>query len=302
LNKAVRVLLLGAQGLLGRDLCLEKPSSIELFPFDRDVDVTKKEQLKACLASLKPNWVINAVGFTHVDLAESKKKEALELNAQAPATLAEVCSQHGVALIHLSTDYVFSGKKQTLYTETDVPDPISYYGETKYLGEKEVQQHAQHYILRTSSLYGLARPNHASRVLEAIQTKKRARAASDLWCNPTYTADLAKWIYILLEKNPPFGIYNTVHKGCCSRLEFAEALCELSGLTSPFPIEPVISRELQLPAPRPWKVCFDTQKWEHAISPLLFWKEGLKNYLKACKSQRGKESGLVATRPDSFPL
>jgi dTDP-4-dehydrorhamnose reductase len=280
----LKVLLFGATGLLGKDLLKRKPPSLKVVAAPRSFDIVDPEQMKKAFTEFKPDMVVNTAGMSSVDKAEDHVQQAFDLNGKAPALLASLCEASSIPLIHFSTDYVYPDANEKPFSESDVPHPLNVYGKSKLEGEKAVQRWEQHYILRTSSLYGTSRRAHAMWVLEALQSKNKLTVAEDMICSPTYTGDLARWIYQLIEHRPAFGIYHVTHKGFCSRYDFAFRLCELLNAPQPYPIERISLEALHLRAPRPDRPLLAVDKWEKNIGPLLTWEEGLKNFLHEIQS------------------
>lgn len=275
----MKVTVFGAKGLLGTDLLRQAPANITAIPHDIEINIVDETAVRKTLSQDQPEWVINAAAFSDVDGAEKNPQAAMDVNAQGPAHIAKACREMNIPFVHISTDYVFKGDKPDLYIEDDEPQPTGNYGKTKWMGEKAVQEWGKHYILRTSGLYGTSRPNHATRLLETIQTGQKIKAATDLLCSPTYTADLAGWIYRLLSSKAPYGTYHLCHTGFCSRHEFAMKLCELMGLDGQKYVVPISIDDLHLPAPRPKRACLSMAKWEKCIGKLDSWQDGLSHFL-----------------------
>lgn len=283
--KSLRVHVFGADGQLGTDLTLLQDPGLTIVPHGRSVDITSREAILHAIGTDAADWVVNAAAYNNVDLAESEQRKAFAVNAAGPGYLAEICNQRNIPLVHVSTDYVFSGKNEA-YSENDPPDPISVYGHSKWEGEQAVRRWEKHYVLRTSALYGVTRKNHAIRVMEAMQGGAPVKAATDVLCAPTFTGDLAQWIADLMKRRPPFGTYHLCHDGYCTRYEFAETLCALVRARKPYPIEAVEISALRLPARRPPNVRLSLDKWKRAVGPLPTWRKGIKHFLRALGSFR----------------
>lgn len=271
-----KVVLFGATGLLGKDLIKQNPSWIAA---PRSIDLADKNAVFTYLSQQRPSWVINAAGMSNVDKAEEDPDLAFAINGEGVNFLATACETLNAGFIHFSTDYVFPEAVDRPFEEADRPAPVGLYAESKLKGEMAAATWKKHYILRVSALYGTGRRTHASWVLEALASKKPVKIAEDMAGSPTYTGDLAQWTAQIIQRKPPFGIYHLCHKGHCTRLEFAEKLCELRGAKRPFPIEKVKIKDLNLPAPRPGKPLLSVKKWEKEMGTLPSWEEGLKHYL-----------------------
>src|SRR5262249_47749684 len=146
-------------------------------------------------------------------------------NAYAPGWMAEACEQVSARFVQISTDYVFDGLRSAPYSELDHPKPVCFYGESKLQGGRAVLRADRSYVIRSSSLYGHGRENHASRVIQAVKKNVPTKIATDMYCSPAYTADLAQWIFSLVQKAPEPGLYHAVPVNSCTRFEFAERLC-----------------------------------------------------------------------------
>ena len=153
-----KILVTGSTGQLGMEIqaiAQAYPQLDFVFTSSKTLDITDKEAVSNFFNSQNFDYCINCAAYTQVDKAETAKTEAFAINVTGVKNLAESCAQTNTILIHISTDFVFDGTKKTPYTEEDVPNPINYYGKTKYLGEQEVQKHLEkYYIIRTSWLYG----------------------------------------------------------------------------------------------------------------------------------------------------
>lgn len=273
------IAVFGAKGMLGSDLARRKPPDTTVLPFGREVDISDSEKVETAVKTNRPSVAVNVASYNDVDKAETEFDLALRINQTGPSVLAKACREADIPLIHVSTDYVYSGRKNEPYVEIDAADPVNRYGESKLRGEREVRKWEKHYILRTSSLYGRERTNHAERMFHGIQNGQNVKAADDLICHPTFTGDLAEWIYQLIQKSPPYGIYHLVHKNACTRYQFAEWMCEALGAKKPYPLVKLSVRELHLPASRPLHLELSVSKWEKNIGPLSTVREGLGRYL-----------------------
>lgn len=276
------VLLLGGTGLLGTEIQKRwRPDWGTLTVAPRSVDITENESVMTMFGDSRPAIVINCAAASRVDEAETNPLKAIEINARGPEVLASACDVINATLIHLSTDYVFGeAPANRPFTEKDYPNPINEYGRSKWEGEKRAMMVAKHYVLRTSSLYGAARSNHAMWVLDALKTGKKIAITGDMVGSPTYVGELAEWIGNLIVKKPAFGIYHLCNTGWVSRYDFAEKLCELKKAKRPFPIEKVPVASLKLPAPRPHRPLLSMEKWQKVMGQLPPWEDGLEHFLR----------------------
>lgn len=279
----MKVALLGANGQLGSDLIKTVPKGIKLFPLTRkEVDVRNKEAVSKILKSLSPHVVLNTTAYVKVDLAEDEIEEAFSVNAIGVKNLVDVCKETGAALVHISTDYVFDGKKlekREPYYEDDLPNPINIYGISKYTGELIVKNYLdKYYIIRVASLYGRAGAsgkggNFVYTILRKAKAGEPLRVIDNIYMSPTYTLDAAKEIWRIILKGRPYGIYHVTNSGYCSWYEFAKKILEYSGLKTD--IKPVRHTEFKTKANRPL--------WSPLASKkgikLRSWEEALKDFI-----------------------
>jgi dTDP-4-dehydrorhamnose reductase len=273
----MRVLITGAGGQLGHDL-IAALSNEELHPFDHAaLNVADAAAVANAVDHIKPQWIINAAAFNDVDGAEHNEAAAFASNAQGPAHLAAGAERVGARLIHISTDYVFDGRKGSPYDEDDRPNPLSVYARSKYEGEKAVLAYsAAACVLRTAWLYG----HHGKNFVKAIQAAAARggplRVVADQVGSPTSTADLAAAI-VKLMRTAAAGLFHVVNAGACSRYEFARAI-----VGDAVEVVPITSAEAARPARRPPNSSLVSARWgSTGIAPLRSWQDALDAYLHA---------------------
>lgn len=272
----MKMLLFGKTGLLGNALFdVFSPIHELIAPSHQECDITQSESIEKWLTKSSPEMVINATGYTAVDRAEQEKEKAFQINAHGVSQLAQSLAQKNIPLIHFSTDYVFDGKNPHGYRENDPPTPLSGYGFSKALGEAEIQKHGKkYYLIRTSWLFGPHGKNFVDSLLERIEKgEKEIRVVSDQRGCPTFTLDLAKAVFNLLQ-SAPYGIYHLVNEGSCTWYEFAKEIFAQLGI--PQKIIPISSAELSRPAKRPSSSLLLNTKFTH----LRPWRKALEAYLK----------------------
>ena len=299
----MRIILVGANGQLGTDLIPalsmhdvmlavqpgtagEEPSRFV------ELDVSDPAQVRAAVASFKPELILNTAAFHRVDDIEKDAALALQVNAWAAQQMALVCREADIAMLYVSTDYVFDGAKQAPYVESDLPNPISAYGASKLAGELLIRSAwHKHYILRTCGLYGLAGAmgkagargsNFVNTMLrvarESEHTGKPVRVVGDQVCTPTFTEDLAQQIALLIETGR-YGTYHTTSDGGCSWYAFALEIFQLAGL-KPQTVQ-ITSDELNLPARRPaYSVLRNLALQSLGIDRMRDWREALAAYIE----------------------
>ena len=285
-TRSVSIAIFGADGQLGRDL-QRVLSAYRVEPLTyQDVDILDGPRVGEILAAIKPDWVINAAALTNVDWCESNDVKAFQVNALGAKHVAQSSPPGKSRIVQLSTDYVFDGGKGTPYVESDSPRPLNVYGMTKLAGEHYVQiVHPAHYIVRTSGLYGThpcwgKKRNFVDTLLSLARDKAEIRVVCDERLTPTFTEDLAEQIRVLVESEPPVGIYHATNAGECSWYEFAEAVFELSGTKAR--LEKTTAREWNAPARRPaCSVLENATLQEVGIDLMPHWRDALARYLSS---------------------
>jgi dTDP-4-dehydrorhamnose reductase len=280
----MKVVVTGAAGQLGRELtpALEGETVVALSR--PELDVCDFGRTRALLETIRPDAVINAAAFTHVDDCEAEPSRAFSTNTYAVRNLAEICADLGCVLVHVSTDYVFDGAKTTPYAEDDLPRPLSVYGVSKLAGEYFVRSVApKHYVIRTSGIYGPAgattrRSNFVETMLRLARRGEAIRVVVDQVLTPTSARDAARKIVELLGFGR-YGLYHVTNGGECSWFEFAQAVFELSGLD--VPLAPTTTAAFGARARRPrYSVLAHTALAELGADDLPDWKDALATYLR----------------------
>ena len=187
----MKVLLCGSKGQLGIAIKKFCPNNFQLFNKSKEeLDICNFYNLKNCINSLNPNIIINAAAYTSVDQAEINKKIAKNINYDGPKNLSKISKVKNIKIIHISTDYVFDGESNTPYKESDMTNPLSYYGKTKQMSEKVFNDNNS-IIFRVSWLYGPYKENFVTKILKIGQKKQEIKVVSDQFSVPTSTFDLA---------------------------------------------------------------------------------------------------------------
>jgi len=279
-----RVAIVGSTGQLGSDL-------VETFADEdvhglahEDLEIGDPDAVRTVLGRLRPAVVVNTAAFHNVPRCETMEREAYLLNAIAPRWLARACEDLGARLVHVSTDYVFDGAKQAPYVEADRPNPLNVYAQSKLAGEYAVLSAGdRHQVVRSSGLYGL-RPcrakggNFIDTMFKAARERPEVRVVDDEVLTPTYTGDLARQIRTLALEGPP-GLYHATNHGQCSWYEFARAIFELGGLTTP--LVPTTVKEFAAPVRRPFYSVLDNAALRAAgLDRMRPWREALADYMR----------------------
>jgi dTDP-4-dehydrorhamnose reductase len=280
-----KVLVVGALGMLGHDLLKVFAKGYEVVGIDKEeVDITRQGATLKIIKEISPQVIINAAGYTDVDGCEKKMRKAFAVNGEGARNIAKGCREIGAKLVYVSTDYIFDGTKKTPYRESDTPNPLNIYGESKLMGERYVEDLLDDFlIVRTQWLYGLHGRNFVETILALAQERAQIEVVHDQKGSPTYTADLSKAIAALVRKNLK-GIFHVSNKGSCSWYDFALEIARLVGVTG-VQIVPVSSTDLNRPAKRPLFSVFSCQRLEQeADLEMRPWQRALQDYFE----RRGK--------------
>jgi dTDP-4-dehydrorhamnose reductase len=273
----LRVLIVGAEGMLGRDLReVAMAAGHEVRGLGKlDLDVTDRDQVIDRLQLDKPDIVLNCAAWTDVDGAEDDPEGADRVNVEGAANVAEAAAEVDCRVLYVSTDYVFDGTKGTPYVESDPPSPISAYGRSKLKGEEATLfANPRAYVVRTSWLFGLGGPNFVESMLHAGEVQGRVVVVRDQIGSPTWTGHLAQAIVRLIDSDR-FGIHHLSAGGQCSWYDFAREIFDRSGMevTTLSGTTEMLGRK----APRPPFSVLESE-YEHAIE-LPTWQDGLAAYL-----------------------
>jgi len=281
--------LVGRAGMLGTDLGrVFTEAGLAWVGTDREVDFADPEALEDFGRGKKIDWVVNCAAYTAVDKAEDEQDLCRRLNVAGPENLARWAQNNGAALIHISTDYVFSGEGQEPYRESDPVAPQGVYGKTKADGEEAVRMNcARHYVLRTAWLYGAAGPNFIATMVRLMKERDSLGVVADQWGAPTWTRDLAHVVVALVQRGEgPWGTYHTSGEGKCSWHEFALAILEdaravgILNPAKPVQVSALTTDQYPTRARRPaWSVI--SKEKLKANFGLYFpqWRESLRRFL-----------------------
>ncbi|MFZ1801255.1 MAG: dTDP-4-dehydrorhamnose reductase [Chitinophagaceae bacterium] len=283
------ILITGKDGQLGKslqDVAIRFKQFEFLFTGKEILNLTDKENVHQFFEKNKPAFCINTAAFTAVDLAETEREQAFLVNATAVSNLAKTCEEFNCLLLHISTDYVFSGEKNTRYAETDISEPVNYYGVTKKAGEEfALQECKKTIIIRTSWLYSKYGKNFVKTMLHLFATRDEIAVVGDQFGSPTYANELAVVLLKICsqvnEKNDfnAFGMYHYSDAGNISWYDFAMGIKKLSGTACS--IRKITTKEYLTPAKRPAYAVFNTSKLERTFGlQIKNWEENLAECLK----------------------
>ena len=277
----IKILVTGGNGQLAqclKDVIKHHKNLVVDFQDLPDLDITNSSQLQSFFFKNEFDYCINCAAYTAVDLAEEQSSLAYAVNAEGPKNLAEVCQKHQTTLIHVSTDFVFNGQKQTPYLETDTPNPLGVYGASKLQGERNIQEFMEAYfIVRTSWLYSKYGNNFMKTMLKLSETREDISIVSDQFGSPTYAGDLAEvLIKIVLSSSTNYGVYQYSNSGAISWYDFALEIFKHFGKT--IEVKPIKTKDYPTAAKRPKYSVLETTKIEKEFNiRTRFWKLSLKN-------------------------
>lgn len=282
-----RIVLLGSKGMLGQMIKTVVPSCYHVTALDRShLELSAHEFIEPCLKKFRPEIIINCAAKTAVDRCEEDREGAFQLNAALPGHLASAAKAIGARLVHVSTDYVFDGTATSPYREDDLPEPLSVYGRSKFEGEQQIVDSGlkDWLIVRTSWLYGPWGNSFPKTILELAVKRTEISVVDDQIGTPTFTGDLAKAIFSLLDTDAA-GIVNFSNDGSCSWYEFACALIkEARSRGASLNIEkilPILTNSYPLPAARPAYSVLSKEKYKKLTGATVpHWEEGLARYFE----------------------
>ena len=275
-----KILIIGGNGQLGN--CLNKLISeyaldYEFHFTDYDtLDITNQKQINEYFSEYEPHYCINVSAYTAVDLAEQEKEKAFAINAEGVRHLAEACTEKGIDLIHISTDYVFSGDTNIPYSEDDFTNPLSVYGASKLEGENlALENNPKTIIIRTSWLYSEFGKNFVKTMLNLFSTKDELNIVADQFGQPTNANDLAEAIMkIISTEEKEYGVFHFSNYPETTWFDFAKKIAELS--KSKIKINPISTEQYPTPAKRPMRstMCLDKIENSYNIEP-KYWENSL---------------------------
>lgn len=282
------VLVTGSKGQLGQAIESISKNYKEIdFVFcpSSELDISNLDHCKAVFNTYEPNYCINAAAYTAVDKAESEPEKAQLINVIGAQNLAEVCKKHNTVLLHISTDFVFDGKKRSPYLEDDIPNPTGVYGQTKLDGEKAIRAVFDHYfIIRTSWVYSQFGNNFMKTMLRLASERESLSVVNDQIGTPTNAVDLAEALMTIIchtemnaaegENIRNYGIYNFSNEGQCSWYDFAKKIFEVNKIK--IDLQPILTTSFPTPARRPAYSVLDKSKIKSTFDlTIKTWNESL---------------------------
>ena len=281
----MRILIIGASGLLGTDL-LDGWAGDEIIPASsRDGNIRDLAQVRHLIAGARPNWIILSAAYSDVDGCEQNPELAFAVNRDGTKNVAVAAEESGAKLFYISTDYLFDGTSNRPYEPDDPIHPLNVYGASKAAGELAVRETSKNWVIsRTSWLFGVSRSCFPEKILEAADSQPEIKVVDDQIGCPTYTRDLAMAIRKLIQADAR-GILNITNAGACSRFDFTREILRRAGRTTL--ISPITSAEAARAAKRPgYSVLSPAPLAAYGIA-LRSWQDALDAYLAELR-QKGK--------------
>lgn len=289
----MKALIIGKSGQLAQELLHVVPTGWSAVAMGREsLDLNSAEAIHLVLDQVKPQVVINASAYTAVDKAETDQDAAFALNHHAVELLAKACQMRALAFIQVSTDFVFDGTSNRAYLPTDKTSPLGVYGESKLKGEAAVAAYCADYgtVIRTSWVYSVYGNNFVKTMLRLMSERPSLSVVSDQIGAPTYAADLADFIWRLVQTEQREPIYHWSDSGVASWYDFAVAIQEeavsMGLLTQSVPVSPIPSSAYPTPARRPAFSLLNTLGSTH-IKDSVHWRKNLRLMLALLKARQG---------------
>ncbi|PID89345.1 MAG: dTDP-4-dehydrorhamnose reductase [Bacteroidia bacterium] len=288
----MNILITGSNGQLGKELqqqAVKSPKNNYIFTDIDTLDITSFEAIQQFIQGKNIDFIINCAAYTNVDNAEDDTATANLLNGTAAGYLAQVADENNITLLHISTDYVFSGTAKQPYNETDTPAPNTAYGKSKLKGEQLVQKYCKrHIIVRTAWLYSPFGKNFLKNMIALGQQKNELGVVADQIGTPTYAFDLAscllKMVEIIAKKEDEnlYGIYHFTNEGICSWFDFAERIQEIA--QNNCIVKPLKSHEFKTKAPRPYYSVLNKSKIKRTFGfEIPEWSDRVEHCIKRLK-------------------
>lgn len=274
----MRVLLIGANGMLGKDILQEWTGDNLIPATSRDADIRDSEQVEKLIADTRPDWILLTAAYTDVDGSERDPAAAFAVNQKGTENVAGSARKHGAKVMYISTDYVFDGNGTRPYEPSDPIAPIGVYGASKAAGEKAIQDNLQDWcIVRTSWLFGASGQSFPEKILRAAETRPELSVVSDQVGSPTFTRDLARAMHSLVHADAR-GFVSVTNSGICSWFEFAKEILRQAGKTNP--VKPIDTVQAARAAKRPAYSVLSPAALHALGIKVRHWQEALPPYLE----------------------
>ncbi|MDQ0232760.1 dTDP-4-dehydrorhamnose reductase [Metabacillus malikii] len=276
----MKVLVTGYTGQLGYDVTREgNKRGINVLGIGRDdLDITNEADVYQYVQKVNPDAIIHCAAYTAVDKAEDDQETCWNVNVNGTKYVATAAKKVNAKFMYISTDYVFDGKGEEPFNEIDKPEPVGYYGFTKYEGEKIVRDLLdKHFIVRISWVFGINGHNFIKTMLRLSETRSELNVVGDQYGSPTYTFDLARLLIDMIQTEK-YGIYHASNEGFCTWAEFAtEIFLQANRKVT---VNSILTEEYPTRAVRPKNSRMSKQKLiDNGFEPLPMWQNALKHYL-----------------------
>ena len=281
----MKFFITGIGGQLGHDIEIElkKRGYTDIMaPRASEVDITNRDKVMEVINEYRPDVIFHCAAWTAVDKAEEMEQECYNVNVVGTKNITDASIGVGAKILYMSTDYVFDGKKDGIYTEEDKVNPMSVYGKTKYLGEEEVRRNPNHYITRISWVFGINGNNFIKTMLKLSDNHDKLTVVSDQIGSPTYTKDLAK-LLVEMSLTDKYGTYHVTNEEYCSWAEFADYIFKSNNKnTEVIPVttdEYYKDKDMSKIATRPFNSKLDKSKLSsNGFDRLPSWKDATDRY------------------------
>lgn len=294
----MKILVTGAAGMLAADVIPQlfknghqvvQTDIKQHLPGIIRLDIADFEAVIKKVKEYRPDYIFHFAAETDVDLCEKNPKHALMVNALGTENIARACLEFRLPLLYISTGAVFSGDKETPYTELDIPSPINVYGKSKLEGERVVQNLLKSYfIIRAGWMVGGWKidKKFVYKIVQQIKEgKQELRVVADKFGSMTFTKDFAKNLLNVINTGR-YGLYHMVNRGTCSRYEIALRIVEFIGLKNKIMILPINSDQYPLPAPRARSEMLENYKLNLlGLNSMPHWHDSLEEYIKTNKDK-----------------
>lgn len=278
----MKILVTGYTGQLGYDVVREGlRRGLNMHGIgSKDVDLTNEQQVDHLVKQVNPDAIIHCAAYTAVDKAEDDQQTCWDVNVEGTKYLAAAARDLNAKFMYISTDYVFDGEGETPFVETDIPNPIGYYGLTKYEGEKIVTSLLEDsFIVRISWVFGINGNNFVKTMLRLAETRDELNVVGDQFGSPTYTHDLSRLLMDMIQTDK-FGIYHASNEGYCSWAQFAAEIYNQANKR--IEVNPITTDQYPTRAVRPKNSRMSKQKLvDNGFTPLPNWQDSLRHYLNA---------------------
>ena len=280
------ILIIGAKGKLAYDFKkIFKRLDITYHVLDKDIiDVTNRVLLEKYFEDKNYDIIINCAAYNDVDKAETDIEMCMNLNMSVPENLSVIAKRLNAVFVTFSTDFIFDGEKDSPYSEKDIPNPLSVYGESKYLGEKAVlNNYDKIFVIRTSWLFGMINQDFVKQVINWSKNVNELSIVTDQISAPTYSVDLAEYSWKLIESRK-YGLYHITNNGECSKYEQARYVLEKISWKGK--LNKIKTKNFNLPAKRAKYSKLSSKKLESTLGEKLpDWRNGIDRFLNELKGK-----------------